>query len=288
MSTALARFTAAAGYRQAMRAEHKVNRASWDVLASVHGQDSYYDARALLAGRSTLTAEEDAALDRCCPAGVSGLDVLHVQCHLGFDAITLARRGAHVTGADFSAVALQKASALASNAGVHVEWVCADACELPSELWDRFDVAWATIGVLCWIADVSEWMESVAGTLRPGGQLVLIDGHPLANMVLSADPLALWGEYGGGRRLDIDEGHDYATPTVTGPQVQFAHSLGEIVSAAAAAGLRIIELTEHLAASEDLRLGAVARESDGRYRWRVDGQPLPVLFTLRAVRDPPS
>jgi len=31
----------------------------------------------------------------------------------------------------------------------------------------RFDLAYATIGVLCWIDDVGAWMRSVAGVLRP-------------------------------------------------------------------------------------------------------------------------
>ena len=43
---------------------------------------------------------------------VSGLKVLHLQCHIGLDTLCLARRGARVTGLDFSAAALRHARAI--------------------------------------------------------------------------------------------------------------------------------------------------------------------------------
>ena len=39
-----------------------LNRAHWDALAALHGQDAYYDTEALVAGRDTLTPEEDDAV----------------------------------------------------------------------------------------------------------------------------------------------------------------------------------------------------------------------------------
>ena len=43
---------------------------------------------------------------------VDTLDVIHIQCHIGFDTISLARRGARVTGLDFPSVGAGGASAL--------------------------------------------------------------------------------------------------------------------------------------------------------------------------------
>jgi SAM-dependent methyltransferase len=268
-----------------LREEHLTNRASWDELARVHGQDSYYDSHALVRGVSSLIEEEERALQAALGGEVDGTRVLHVQCHIGFDAITLARRGAVVTGVDFSSVALEKARGLARRCGVDIEWVCADICNLPSMLDGRFDLAWATIGIVCWIADLDGWMRSIARALAPGGQLVLIDGHPLSKMMQSTQPVQLWAPYGGGCQLSIDTGQDYATATTTGAQVQFAYGLGEIVTAALNAGLRIVELTEHTEISSNLCLGGGALDTNGRFCLRVDGQLLPVLFTLRGAKD---
>ncbi len=117
-----------------MHPDHELNRASWDALAIAHGQDAYYDSEALVGGASSLVEEEEAALADAGCVELAGLRVLHVQCHLGFDSITLARRGARVTGVDFSAVALTRARSLADRCGVEVDWVRADATDLPASL----------------------------------------------------------------------------------------------------------------------------------------------------------
>ena len=71
----------------------ETNRAHWEALARVHAAQNtgYYDADALIAGRDTVP-------DRWL-GDVSGMDVMHLQCHLAYDAISLARRGARVRGA---------------------------------------------------------------------------------------------------------------------------------------------------------------------------------------------
>ena len=90
----------------------RINRAHWDSLASVHGQDRIYDSEALIAGADSLHEAESAGLREAVGA-VAGLDVLHLQCHIGFDAVSLARRGARGVGVDFSPAAQDKARALA-------------------------------------------------------------------------------------------------------------------------------------------------------------------------------
>jgi len=260
-----------------MHEDHVVNRASWDELAAAHGQDAYYDSEGLVAGQTSLIEEEEAALQLAVSGDLAAKHVLHVQCHLGCDAITFARRGAQVTGVDFSTVALGKAEALAERCGVEVEWVCADVSELPKRLEGRFDLAWATIGILCWISDVRAWMRSVAGTLKSGGSLVLIDGH---RVDADVDDRSLETS----ARTTYESGWDYATPLRTGPQVQFTHSLSEVVSAASAAGLHVAELKEHRAVSDGLCVAGWTQEGDGRFRRRVDGEAQPVLFTLVARR----
>jgi len=264
----------------------ELNRARWDALAALHGQDAYYDSAALVAGRDSLTPEEDEAV-RASVQSVNGLDVLHVQCHIGFDSISLARRGARVTGLDFSPASLAKAAAIAERCGVELECVQADSTAIPPSLAGRFDLAYATIGVLCWIADVDAWMRSVHSTLRPGGRLILIDTHPLQDMIGTPAPLTFDMPYADdGGHLFAGDG-SYAVPDAklpAGGSVYYAHSVGEITTAAADAGLRIDALTEHLSCSFEHRNGIPRREDDGRWRLRANGMPLPLLFTLRATK----
>lgn len=258
----------------------------WDALATAHGGagDSYYDLDGLVAGASSLSDVEQDAL-RLAVGDVRGLDVLHVQCHLGMDAVSMARLGARVAGVDFSPVAVRRARELAERCGVDVEYVEGDSTDLPPSLRGRFDVAYATVGVLCWIADVEAWMRSVASTLRPGGRLVLVDLHPVYQMVGSVEPLVLDFPYAFAGPQVFDEDESYAgVATGAGPNVNYAHSLGEVVSAAVAGGFVVASLSEHLEAGFDPRGSLLVRDEDGRVRLRLGGQLLPLLFTLIATR----
>jgi SAM-dependent methyltransferase len=262
------------------RTARRINRAHWDALAAVHGQDAYYDTEALVAGADSLASAEAAGVREAV-----GADVLHLQCHIGFDSVSLARRGARVVGVDFSPVSLEKARALARRCGVDVEFLEAEATALPRELHNRFDLVYATIGVISWIDDIRAWMRSAEAALRPGGRLLLVEIHPLYNTVARTDPLELDFPYAHDGPRAYDEAGSYAGPglqVASTEAISYGHSLGEVVNAAIAAGLRIDRLDEHLEADFDPRGDVLPRDDDGRYRLRIGAEQLPVLFTLIA------
>lgn len=264
----------------------RINRAHWDALAAVHGQDAVYDTEALVAGADSLHEAEAAGLREAVGA-VAGLDVLHLQCHIGFDAISLARRGARVVGADFSPASLEKARALARRCEVDVEFVEAEATALPATLHNRFDLVYATLGVLYWIEDLAAWMRSAAAALRGGGRLLLVEIHPLYGTIGTLDPLTFDFPYGfdGPRRFDDPGSYAGADlPVASTETVEYAHSLGEVVNAALRAGLRIERLDEHLDMDHDPRGDVLPRDGDGRFALRLGSERLPVLYTLVAAK----
>ena len=116
---------------------------------------------------------------------------------------------------------------------------------------------------------------------------MLVEIHPLYNMVGEREPLLLDFPYAadGPRRFEepgsyANQGADVAVPT----EIVYAHSLGEVVSEAVGAGLRVDALHEHLDADFDPRGSVLTREEDGSLGLRVSGERLPVLFTLLASR----
>jgi SAM-dependent methyltransferase len=285
----------------AERAPEGANHTHWEQLARFHGtgSDDYYDLDLLRAGGTLMGDEELAAVDRATGGrGLAGTSVLHLQCHIGCDAISMARMGATVTAVDFSRGALDRLEVLAEQCGVTVATVEADATQLPDELTGRFDYVYATIGVLCWIEDLDAWMAGVARALRPGGTLVLVELHPLVTMVESLDPLVIDFPYGfdgphvySGTGTYANRDADLAWTTV-----QYAHGLAEVVTAALGAGLQCVHLEEHLSGS--FNTGQFdGPEDDGRYRLRLGAGeeregargpacPMPVLYTLLARRAP--
>ncbi|MFG7944918.1 MULTISPECIES: class I SAM-dependent methyltransferase [Streptomyces] len=268
----------------------EINRTYWDAAAEVHGNgdDKTYDLAGLLAGQDTLTAVEDAVLREATPS-VAGLDVLHVQCHIGFETISLARRGATVTGVDLSPASLRKAEKLATRCGVRPSFVEADANALPEELWGRFDLAYASIGVLHFAPDPTVWMRSVARCLRPGGRLVLVEYHALPNMFEEFDPARAWCAYDDAGPHDWDGPETgYADPAQApaATRVVFCrHGVGAVATAACRAGLRLLSVGEHTDNDRPGEYGSF-QEADGRWRSRIGGQPVPLLFSIVARRDP--
>lgn len=261
------------------------NQRWWDERARLHGDDPVYDASAFLAGHSTLYR-----IDRAVTGDVTGQDVIHLQCHTGMDTLSWLRAGARrVAGVDFSPVAIDKATALAKSAGLddRAQFYVADVLDLPGHLHGAFDVCYASRGVLCWIDNLDEWMRQARAVLKPSGRLVVIDLHPLFLMADSVDPLVFDFPYAaaGPQRFENQAG-SYALPeaiTEHNSTTEFAHSLGEIVTAAIASGLTISHLGEHLAVETDGHRGLATREDDDLMRWRHTDQPLPIMFSLRAL-----
>jgi SAM-dependent methyltransferase len=276
------------------------NLEHWESLAAFHGtgNDSYYDIEALIRGEMSLRPVERAGIDVATNGReLDGLSIAHVQSHIGIDSVHLAREGAHVTAFDFSPAALERLSGIADACGVDVDTVLADSQDLASAEfapWHGcFDVVYATIGVICWIADLDAWMRGAAALLKPDGRLMLLDIHPLYNMGESFEPLVLDFPYVNDGPRHFTGTGSYANRDADLPWLvdEYAWSIGETVTAAVRAGLAIIRLDEHVESASDPRGDCMTRESDGLYRLRAgrgagdrSPEPLPVLFTLVAEK----
>jgi SAM-dependent methyltransferase len=266
------------------------NRALWDEWTGVHVRSAFYDVAGWKAGRRPMRAFLLHEL-----GDVNGKDVLHLQCHFGLDTLSLARLGARVTGVDFSARAVDAARELAAEAGLadRARFVCSDVLELPAALSGDFDVVFTTIGVLSWLPDLARWARVVAHYLRPGGFLYLADAHPFAQVFDDeADKLRLRYPYWEAPEpISWKVQGSYADPDATVTQeVEYAwtHSMGEIVTVLADAGLRIEFLHEFPFVVWKMLPFMVERPTpEGEREWRLpDDQQrfLPLLFSLKASK----
>ncbi|WP_322779460.1 class I SAM-dependent methyltransferase [Frankia sp. Cas4] len=184
-----------------------------------------------------------------------------------------------------------RARLLAAQAGIDATFVQADVLDLPADLGDAFDLVVASYGVFTWIGDLDLWARSAARALRPTGRLVVVDMHPLAQMIEQRDPLVVDFPYADDGPHRTSSESTYANPAAVlraQTTVQWAHSLGEIVTALTGAGLRLELLHEHLSTDRDDRPGVFALGDDGRWRLQVWDQDLPVLFSLTATKNCPA
>ncbi len=110
-------------------------------------------------------------------AGEPG-DVLDLCCGTGDIALMFARRGAAVTGADFTEEMLRVAATRCGREKVsRLQWIQADALRLPfSE--NSFDVVSVGYGLRN-LADIDGGLREILRVLRPGGKLLSLDfGKP--------------------------------------------------------------------------------------------------------------
>ncbi|WP_062216317.1 bifunctional 2-polyprenyl-6-hydroxyphenol methylase/3-demethylubiquinol 3-O-methyltransferase UbiG [Streptomyces sp. NBRC 109706] len=264
----------------------RINRENWDDRVRVHAGSDFYDLPGFRAGDDPLRPVEVAEV-----GDVTGLRLLHLQCHMGQDTLAWARRGAFVTGVDFSSAAIGVARGLADELGLadRARFVVSDVYEAPTALdGERFDVVYTGVGALVWLPDLTRWARVVASSLTMGGFLYLAEFHPVSD-VLGEDGSRVEFDYFDGSPERVDYPHTYTDGPPLGKtvSVQWRHQLGEVVTALASAGLRIDFLRER---PDTLfqRYSSLERRPSGEFAF-PEGRPrVPLMYALRATRDRPA
>ena len=223
---------------------------------------------------------------------VTGRDLLHLQCHFGIDTLSWARLGARVTGADFSAAAIELARSLAHELGFPgAHFVRSDLYDLPGVLEGDFDVVYTSRGALNWLPDIRRWAQVVAHFVRPGGTFYVTELHPIANVfedegVAPGELRLAYPYWEHPAPITFETQGSYADPTAqvaATVEHSWDHGLGEIVTALIEAGLRVESLREYPFAAWKLEF--LVEGPDGRYRLPDDTPgELPLFFSLRATK----
>src|SRR5882672_4292822 len=100
---------------------HEINGAYWDDRVSAHVASPDYAVERFRDDPAFISDVVRFDLPRL--GDLSGLDAVHLQCHIGTDTISLGRLGARVTGVDLAEPALVEARKLALAAGVDARFV---------------------------------------------------------------------------------------------------------------------------------------------------------------------
>ncbi|MEU5896438.1 MULTISPECIES: class I SAM-dependent methyltransferase [unclassified Streptomyces] len=262
------------------------NRELWRLWTPLKAASTQYDLAGFRVGGSRMRA-----LERAEVGEVRGRSLLHLQCHVGIDTLSWARLGARVTGVDFAAEGVATARSLAADIDPSAVFVEADVLALPDHLDGHFDIVYTSHGVLGWLPDLRRWAEVVAHFIAPGGFVYVFESHPAAwmldNRLDTAELRLRYSYFGEPEPLSFEYRSPTAVPDREVPGVEYAwgHSLGEIVSALASAGLTIEFLHEWPFVAWRM-LPCMVEHDD--YWWRLpDGLPsVPLSFSLRASKPP--
>lgn len=266
-----------------------VNRANWESRVGLHIGSPDYGLQQFIDDPTHISGVVE--FDRARLGDITGKDVVHLQCHIGTDTLSLARLGARVTGLDFSPSALAAARKLAADCEQKVRYVESELYEAPAVLgFNRFDVVYTGIGALCWLPDIKRWASVVSSLLRPGGRLFIREGHPMLWSLSDSHPDGViavgypYFETAGTTFVEaktyVDHDGDVASPET----LQFNHGLGEIVTALLRAGMEITGLEEHDSVPYSALGELMEPIGGGEYRLIDRPERVAMSYTLQAVK----
>jgi 2-polyprenyl-3-methyl-5-hydroxy-6-metoxy-1,4-benzoquinol methylase len=262
----------------------QANRRLWDEWAHINANSADYAHQDFLRGRNSLHTLEQTEV-----GSVQAKRLLHLQCHFGQDTLSWARLGAEVTGMDFSPEAIQIARQSAEELNLPARFLCCNLYDLPQHLSETFDVVYTSYGVLTWLPDLAEWARIAASYVRPGGFFYIAEFHPFT-MVFDDDNERVEQHYPyfneGAIILPVQGSYADRNAEVRQPiSYEWSYPLGEVVTALIEAGLRI-EYVHEFPYTVYNAFPWLEKHADGNYYPRPGIPSLPLMFSIRAVKDP--
>ncbi len=260
------------------------NLRRWNELVPIHAASRFYDVEGFLGGKCALLPIEREEL-----GDVRGKSLVHLQCHFGMDTLSWARRGARVTGVDFSPAAIEEARSLARRADLDARFVVSEVTRASEALsGETFDVVFTSWGVLGWLPDLAGWARTVAKLLKPGGTFYIAELHPVILLFSARDGALVRGypyfRADGPITEEVDGTYaDRGAAIANRREHCWIFELGQIVTELLDAGLRIEWLREHDATCCAI-VPTLVEGEDRLFRVPAGELSLPLSFSLRATR----
>jgi 2-polyprenyl-3-methyl-5-hydroxy-6-metoxy-1,4-benzoquinol methylase len=218
----------------------EINRASWNNKTETHLKSEFYDLNGFLKGKTSLNPIELNLL-----GDVKGKTILHLQCHFGQDSISLSRLGAEVTAVDLSDKAIESAKQIAKKMNTNTAFICGDIYDLPNLLEKEFDIVFTSYGTIGWLPDLDKWAQVISKFLKPNGQFVFVEFHPLVWMFDDNFEKIDYRYFNSGAIIETESG-TYANKTaaISNEYVVWNHSLSEVINSLIKNKLEINALDE--------------------------------------------
>lgn len=260
------------------------NLKRWNELVDINLESEWYDLEGFLEGKTALLPIEIEEL-----GGVSGKTLLHLQCHFGIDTLSWVRKGAKVTGVDFSDKAIELAKELSKELKIPARFVQANVYDIPKILKEKFDIVFTSYGVLCWLPDLIKWAEVINFCLKPGGTFYIIEGHPFGALVDEKVEKRFqvgFNYFTEGIPTQWNEEGTYADPNAKLKHMtnyQWDHTMSDIINALLSIDLEIeffheFPFTFH-SFHPDLK-----RRDDGYWEFENLEFSVPMMFSIKAKK----
>jgi SAM-dependent methyltransferase len=262
----------------------QTNKELWDAWTAVNAASELYDLEGFKKGTcSLLDIEVEEVGD------VNGKNLLHLQCHFGMDTLSWARRGAKVTGIDFSGEAIRLARSLSQELNIPAYSVNCNIYNLPDYLSEKFDIVFTSGGAINWLPDLKRWAEIIAHFLKPNGFFYIREFHPVEYMFDDSKekliPTLRYPYFYSDEPIYCENEGNYANvdSKIKSINYEWSHHLGEIITSLIDAGLCIEFLHEFPFITYKSHPFLVQGE-DGFWRYPELKGGLPLMFSVKAIK----
>jgi ubiquinone/menaquinone biosynthesis C-methylase UbiE len=257
----------------------EINRQSWNNRIDTHLKSEFYDLEIFLKGKCSLNDIELSLL-----GDIKGKTILHLQCHFGQDTISLGRLGANVTGIDLSDKAIKSAKQIAKDISSNTKFICCDIYDLPNHLDETFDIVFTSYGTIGWLPDLDKWAKIISRFLKPNGQFVFVEFHPVVWMFDDNFDKIGYRYFNSGAIVETTSG-TYADKTadLTVSDVCWNHGISEVLNSLIKNGLVIKSLDEFDYSPYNCFNKTVEFEPK-KYRIEHLDNKIPMVYSITAIR----
>ncbi|MCK4688444.1 MAG: class I SAM-dependent methyltransferase [Candidatus Lokiarchaeota archaeon] len=218
---------------------------------------------------------------------VNGKSLLHLQCHFGMDTLSWARKGAKVTGVDFSDKAIELAKQLSKELNIPAKFIQSNVYDIPNILKEKFDIVFTSYGVLCWLPDLIKWAEVIIYYLKPGCTFYIIEGHPFGSLIdenFGNSFQVVYNYFTERNPTQWDEDGTYADPNAKLKHItnyQWDHTLSDIINALLNVNLELEFFHEFPFTFHNLHPD-LKRRDDGYWEFQNLEFSVPMMFSIKA------
>lgn len=255
----------------------EINRQSWNNRVETHLKSEFYNLENFINGKTSLNCIELGLL-----GDVKGKSILHLQCHFGQDSISLSRLGAEVTGVDLSDKAIESAKQITIETNSKTNYICCDIYDLPNHLDKQFDIIFTSYGTIGWLPDLDKWAKIISQFLKPNGQFVFVEFHPVVWMFDDNFEKIGYNYFKSDAIVETESG-TYADKSadIVLESVSWNHSLSEVISSLIKNGLEINSLEEYDYSPYNCFNKTIEFEK-GKYRIEHLGDKIPMVYSIVA------
>ncbi len=248
----------------------------WNKRVSVHMSSKMYTMEEFLSGKTSLNPTELEEL-----GDVKGKSLCHLQCHFGQDTISWARKGALVTGLDFSDAAIEAGNKLSNQTGIPAKFVCANVLDAAKAIDSNFDIVFTSYGTIGWIPELETWANQIFQLLKQNGVFYMVDFHPVVWMY-NNELTEIEYSYFNVQKIEETETGSYADKDadIISESVGWNHPISEIISALINAGLNLEFIHEFGYSWYDV-FSDLEPRNEGGYKHKKYGEKMPMMYSIK-------